>query len=140
MPLYGFLVAAVISVFAFIAVAVWSENRRKERETHHRHQTYQAMLQNPGENADALLALIREQDERQQQRKDAQEILGLKLGGLITTGVGVGLAIFLYFIAPDEPVYLVGLIPLFTGLALSYYAWYLAPQTAEARSDDESGR
>lgn len=135
MPLWGFLVAAVISVFAFIAVAVWSDNRRKEREVHHRHQTYQAMLQSPGEGADAVLALIREQDARQQRVQEEKQLQGLKLGGLINVGVGIGLMIFLGAIAPEEPVYLVGLIPLLVGLVLSYYAWYMAPKPADPSGD-----
>jgi hypothetical protein len=53
----------------------------------------------------------------------------MKLGGLVTASVGIGLMIFLRAIVRAEPVYLVGLIPLFVGLSLLIYAYFLAPKT-----------
>ena len=59
--------------------------------------------------------------------RDAAE-KNLKLGGLTTSAVGVGLIIFLRAIATREPAYLVGLIPLLVGLALLIYSYVLAPK------------
>jgi hypothetical protein len=53
---------------------------------------------------------------------------GFKLGGLINIGIGVALLIFLHAIVPVEGVYLVGLIPLFIGMALAAYGYWFAPE------------
>ena len=46
---------------------------------------------------------------------------------LANLAVGVGLAVFLRALVPNEPVYLVGLIPGLIGVALLTYALFLAP-------------
>jgi hypothetical protein len=53
---------------------------------------------------------------------------GLKLAGFITCAVGLGLLIALRAIIPDMPVYLVGFIPLFVGVALLAYGFTYAPK------------
>jgi hypothetical protein len=118
---------AIVSTFTFIAVAVWADSRRKEREAFYRHETYRKMLEQPGTSVDDVMRLMQQlvtDEENRRLRKDRE---GMKVGGLVTTAVGVALGIFLYAIEPDRPVYLVGLIPLAVGLALSYYAFVLAP-------------
>ena len=66
---------------------------------------------------------------REQERiKSAKRIGGLKLGGLINAGIGLGLMIFLRALIPHQPIYLVGTIELFIGLALLAYAFWLAPK------------
>jgi hypothetical protein len=52
------------------------------------------------------------------------------LGGLITLAVGVAMMIFIKAVDhnPQEPSYLVGLIPLLIGVALLAYAYLLAPK------------
>ena len=59
-----------------------------------------------------------------------KEIEGLKLGGLITTGAGIGLMIFLYFLEAELPegLFLVGLFPLLVGAGMLFYALILAPK------------
>ena len=58
----------------------------------------------------------------------------MKLGGLVTAAVGIGVMVLLHGIANDEgPVYLAGLIPLLIGLALLAYAFVLAPKDARVR-------
>ena len=122
-------VAALITVFTFVSIAVWSENRRRERETFHRHETYRRLLEGSGGNAGEVAALIRQHDEEERLRQDAKSAGGLKLGGLITTAVGIGIMVFLYSLLrnDDRPIYLIGLIPLAVGLAISLYAFVLAP-------------
>ncbi len=55
----------------------------------------------------------------------------MKLGGLITAVVGIGVMGFLHALVHDEPVYLAGLIPLLIGLALLLYTFVLAPNHKE---------
>jgi hypothetical protein len=58
---------------------------------------------------------------------------GLKLAGLILTGAGLGLSLFLYFLDAGQPdgVFVVGLIPFFVGLAMLIYARSLGPSAEE---------
>jgi hypothetical protein len=73
----------------------------------------------PGESG---LALLRE-DERNTARRRRENI---KLSGLITSAVGVGLMIFLRAVRTQEAAYLVGLIPVLVGFALLTYSYVLA--------------
>jgi hypothetical protein len=72
----------------------------------------------------AALEIIREQDRIAQRRRREDQ----RLGGLATTAAGVGLLIFLRFIVPTQPVYLVGLIPLLVGVALLAHTLLFAPK------------
>lgn len=123
-------IVAIICVFTFVAVATWSENRRKEREAYYRSETHQKMLDGSPESADAVRALIREEEERKERRRAENLRMGLKLGGLITMVVGIALAIFLYYLVDDEPVYMVGLIPLLVGLVLALFGFFMAKPEA----------
>ena len=57
---------------------------------------------------------------------ERKRVEGLKLGGLITTMVGIGLGIFLYTVANEAVA--VAAIPLLIGLALLAYVVFLAPK------------
>jgi hypothetical protein len=75
-----------------------------------------------GQGAEKVLEVIHE-EERIAQRKRVE---GLKLGGLITTMVGVGLGILFYTVEVEAIA--VAAIPLLIGLALLAYAVFLAPK------------
>ena len=85
------------------------------------------MLDGSPESAEAVRALILEEEERKERRRAQNLRMGLKLGGLITMVVGIALAIFLYYLVDDDPVYLVGLIPLLVGLVLTAYGLFVQP-------------
>ncbi len=125
------LIAAVsvVAVFTFMAIAIWSENRRKEREVFYRHETYQKVIE-AGDSAESVLALIREDEQRRQDENKEKHIAGLKLAGLIMTAIGISFTVFLFFLDPEpgEPLYLIGFVPLAVGLAISFYAFVLAPR------------
>jgi hypothetical protein len=126
MPWFAVLipVVAIIAVFVFVAVASWSDNRRKEREAFYRHETYRKMLEQPGQGASAVEALMEKEEIQRQQRR----IDGLRLGGLVTTAAGIGIAVFLYVLDPDsKPVWVVGLIPFLIGLVLTFYGFLTGP-------------
>ena len=55
-------VVSVIAVFTFVSIAAWAENRRKERESYYKHETYRKLMEHPGESGDAVKSLIREED------------------------------------------------------------------------------
>ena len=124
-----FLVPIVgsIAVFSFLAVASWSEARRKEREAYYRSETLKKIAESSGEGAKSALELIREQEKNSVRRR----LEGMKIGGLVTAAVGIGLMVFLHGVEREEPVYLVGLIPLLIGVALLIYPLVLAPKLQE---------
>ena len=86
-------------------------------------ETLKRIAELKGDGADAVLAVMHE-DERRTARRTRE---GLKLAGLICGGVGAGLFVFLQAIVPDMPVYLAGLIPLLVGAALLAYAFVFGP-------------
>jgi hypothetical protein len=125
--MFGVVLPAVtiVAVFTFVAIAVWSDNRRKERESYYREETYKKLLDSTGGAGEAVLAVMKQEEIQKERRR----IEGLKLGGLVTTAVGIGVMVFLWAIAPGEAVYLAGIIPLLIGVVLAVYAYGLAPKS-----------
>jgi protein-S-isoprenylcysteine O-methyltransferase Ste14 len=121
-----------VALFVFLAVAVWADRRRKERETAERYATFRAMLQTGA--TDQVLGLM-EQDRREARQANARDKW---LGGLIVTVVGIA-ATFVLFLAArgdergDSGLFLVGLLPVAIGLILLYHARTLRT----AATDDE---
>jgi hypothetical protein len=118
-----------IALFSFLGVASWADARRKERETYYTTEALKKISESSGEASKSALEYLREQNRNATRRR----IEGLKLGGLITTAVGIGTMIFLHAVAKDDPgAYLVGIIPLFIGIALLIYAFMMAPKQQPA--------
>ena len=113
-----------IALFSFLSVAAWSDARRKEREEYYRNETLKKIAESSGEGAKAAIELLREQNNVVTKRR----LEGMKLGGLITAVVGIGVMVLLHGLEHEEPVYLAGLIPLLIGLALLAYTFFLAPK------------
>jgi hypothetical protein len=129
-PIAAMLIPIVgsIALFSFLAVASWSEARRKEREAYYTSETLKKIAENSGEGAKGTLELLREQ----QKNLVTNRLEGMKIGGLVTAAVGIGVMVLLHGIANDEgPVYLAGLIPLLIGVALLVYPFFLAPKVQE---------
>jgi hypothetical protein len=124
-----FLVPIVgsIAVFSFLGVASWSEARRKEREAYYRSETLKKIAESSGEGAKSALELMREQEKNFAKRR----LEGLKIGGLVTAAIGIGVMVFLHGVEHEEPVYLAGVIPLLIGVALLIYPLMLAPKVQE---------
>ena len=120
-------VVGSIALFSFLSVAAWSDARRKEREEYYRSETLKKIAESSGEGAKAAIELMREQNKNVSKRR----LEGMKLGGLITAVVGIGVMVLLHGLEHEEPVYLAGLIPLLIGLALLTYTFFLAPKEAE---------
>jgi hypothetical protein len=77
----------------------------------------------PGATTESLLEFMREQ----QGQVDRRIREGLKLGGIITASVGIGIIVFLQALV-GTPVSLGGMIPLMAGLALLAYTYIFAPR------------
>jgi hypothetical protein len=117
-----FLSVGAVALFSFVAVASWADARRKEREAYYRSETLKKIAESQG--AGAVLDLLREE----QKQAVTKRREGLKLGGVVNIAIGVGLMVFLGGLIQDERIYLVGLIPLFIGVALLGYVLFLAPK------------
>jgi hypothetical protein len=113
-----------IALFSFLAITTWSEARRKEREAYYTSETLKKIAESSGEGAKSALELMRER----QKNIVKNRLEGVKLGGLITAAVGIGVMALLRGLVNDEPVYLSGLIPLLIGVAMLVYAFALAPK------------
>jgi hypothetical protein len=126
MHLFLFLSVGSIAVFSFISVAVWSSQRRREREAYYRSEALKKIADTQGTGSVSALEFLREEDRIATRRQRE----GQQLGGLITIAVGTGMMIFLHAMPdPDAHfVYLVGLIPFLIGVALLAYAYLLAPK------------
>ena len=116
-------VGVVIAIVSF-PVGLWASNRRLEREAYYRSETIKKIAEAQEPTANAALEFLREQEKIHAVRSRE----GLKLGGLVTAAVGLALIPLLRAAHSDHPAYLVGLIPLFIGLALLAYVYFLAPK------------
>jgi hypothetical protein len=123
---FVFLTIGAVALFTFLAFAVWAGGRRKEREAFYKSETLRRITESSGEGAKQAIDLLREEN-RQQQIKSRE---GMKIGGLVCTGVGLGIVIFLWA-KVGLAASLCGLIPAFIGVALLVYAYFLAAPLEE---------
>jgi hypothetical protein len=124
--MWAFLSIGAVSLFViFIPLVTWMENRRKEHEAFYRAETFRRLAESSSEGAKAAIDMMREQDRLQ--RIKARE--GMKVGGMVNMGVGIGLTILLYSLlgGGQGSPWLCGLIPGCIGVALFTYAVFLAP-------------
>ncbi len=122
--LWAFLAIGAICLFAiFLPATTWITSRQKEREAYYRSETIRRIAESSGEGAKSAMEMLRE-EERLKRIKSRE---GMKAGGVINIGLGIGLGVMLYSIGGNEgSPYLVGLIPLLIGVALLVYVYILA--------------
>jgi hypothetical protein len=121
-PTALFVPLVLIPIFSFVAVLVWADARRREREALYRSETIKKISETQG--AGSAVEFLRE-EERLAARRNRE---GQRLGGLVTAAVGVAMMVMLAALDRKEPAYLVGLIPLLVGAALLAYSYVLAPR------------
>ncbi len=127
---FVFLAIGAIALFTFLSVATFAGTRQHERESYYKAEMMKKIAEVGGESNPALEYL------REQERiAVAKRIGGIKLGGLINIGVGLGLMLLLRGLVHQVSVYLAGTIPLFIGLAmLAYIFWFAPEQDAQRES------
>lgn len=109
---------------AMVVLIVWFEAQRKEKQAFHRSELLRKIAESQGDAADKVLEMIRQEEfEAKIKRRE-----GLKLGGLITAAVGLGVIAALAILLPDKPIWIVGLIPFLIGAALVVYVFFMAPE------------
>jgi len=111
-----FLSFGAVAVFSFMSVAAWAGTRHQERKDFYRSETLKKLAETgPG----AVIEYLREEERLEDRRRAEQrgrDREGYRLVGLILLAVGITMAIAMYFVVPDLPVYLFGLIPASIGL------------------------
>jgi len=121
--LWIFLAIGAIALFGiFLPTVTWMDHRHKEREAFYKAEMLRRITEAPGEGSKAAVQLLREEE----RVKAAKAREGLKIGGLINIGVGVGLMIFLHALIGDQAIYLCGLIPGLIGVAMIVYVYVMA--------------
>ncbi|HEX4321818.1 MAG TPA: hypothetical protein VHZ52_12980 [Acidobacteriaceae bacterium] len=129
--IFLFLSVSVIAVFSFISITVWAEARRKEREAYYKAESLRRVAEMPGDGAKYVVEMMREEERNRQLRARANEVRqieGMKIGGLVLLGVGVGLMVMIGALSEKYSAGAVGLIPGLIGVALLVYALFLAPK------------
>ena len=122
-PIIGVFIpiVAIVSVFTMIIFSIWFGTRQKEREAFYKSETLRRVTEASGEGAKAAIELLKEED----RLKRIKTREGLKIGGIVNLGVGVGLTIFLWVLV-GPAVALCGLIPGLIGVALLVYVFSMA--------------
>jgi hypothetical protein len=119
--LWEFLSVGAVALFSFLAIASWSESHRREREAYYKSEAIRKLADATPEVAASALEFLREQERNDRERVLAQ----IRIGGLVTCGVGMGTMIFLWALIREAPIYLSASIPLLIGAAL--LAWSYIP-------------
>jgi len=128
--LYVVPMAGIVGVFSFLSVKEWTRGRQKEREAFYKSETLRRITEATSDGAKAAIDLLRE-DERLKRIKSRE---GLKIGGVINVGLGIGLIVFFRVLLGPGGVesggagsaYLCGLIPGFIGVAMLIYVYFMA--------------
>ncbi len=111
-------IVTMVAIFTFLSIAVWAEERRKEREAFYRSELLKKMLEQPGDAAEQIFQLMREEEARAVTQKRE----GRRLGGLVTIAVGLGVGLFFYALEPGKLLWVIGVIPLLIGVVIFGYS------------------
>lgn len=112
--IFVFLAIGAVSLFSFLAVASFSDARRRERESYYKNDMLKKLADAQGPGATSAIQLMREEARLAAIHRKQ----GLKIAGLVLVGTGLGLVIFLKALISGAPVYLCGLLVLLIGIAL----------------------
>jgi hypothetical protein len=118
MGLWIFLSFGVVSLFSFVAVAVWAGTRQEERKAFYRGETLKKLAES---GSAAVIEYLREEEaleERRRVGRREQMIQGNRLAGLILLVVGALVSVALRQLVPGLPVYLFGMVPFGIGVVL----------------------
>lgn len=116
--LFLFLAACAVALFSFLSVAAWAGTQAAERKDRDRYALLKTLAENPADNAQRVLEMLREQEERDRSRKEREERKGYIVGGGVLLACGTGLSIMVTTLGERAGVWTVGLIPGLIGLVL----------------------
>jgi Flp pilus assembly protein TadB len=118
---FAFLSVASIALFSFVAVAVWADARRKEREAFYRSEIAKKIAETHPPEASLAYLRLEEANRLRRMRE------GLKLGGVITLAAGAAVVILFLVLCSERGLWVIGLVPLLVGMALLAYVYVLGP-------------
>jgi Cu/Ag efflux pump CusA len=107
-------IVGAIALFSFLAVASQAEEKRKAEEAKAKYEFLKKMTESQGFDVQKYMQ-YQEAELALQQKQSVEKRM---LSGLILVAVGLGISIFLYFVAGHSGVWTVGIIPLAIGAAL----------------------
>jgi Cu/Ag efflux pump CusA len=107
-------IVGAIALFSFLAVASQAEERRKAEEAKAKYEFLKKMTESQGFDVQKYM----QYQEAELSLKEKQTVEKRMLSGLILVAVGLGISVFLYFVAGHMGVWTVGIIPLAIGAAL----------------------
>jgi Flp pilus assembly protein TadB len=116
--LFLFLAAGAVALFAFLSVAAWTGTQAAERKDRDRFALLKTLAENPADNAQRVLELLREQEERERTRKEREERRGYLVGGAVLLACGTGLSVMVTTLGDKAGMWTIGLIPILIGLVL----------------------
>ena len=116
-------IVANIAFFTWLSVVGYASQRRRERESFHRHKL-QELLVEKGELSGEQLRAEHAQERRQAWRARRE---ALKLAGVVITAAGIGMLITLRG-SEDSVARASGWIPLLVGAVVFLYAWRFFPK------------
>ena len=117
-PMFMFLSAAAVAMFAFISIATWVGSQSSQQQARDRFALLKTLAEQPGENARLVLDMLRQQEERKARRKEEEERRGFLIGGLVCMATGVAL-IAMFASLGSMKAWPVGLIPFLIGVVLT---------------------
>ena len=123
--------ALFIGVFGFLAVGAWAGARASERKAQARYALLSKAAEQPTESARLIVEFLREDEAKRKREKAISGRREGMLGGAVIIAAGVGLAIFLYYIMPNEPkqVWPVGLMGVLIGVVIFGFAFFSKGKT-----------
>jgi|GEM_PF-2290872 predicted phage tail protein len=119
----SFIPFALIVLLIVFAIRYFSRSPQAEREAYYHAEMIKKIAES-GAGSTSAIEYLREQE----RIKAVKRLGGIKLGGLINIGLGLALILGLACLQPRFSLVGVGLIPLFIGVAMLVYAFWLAPK------------
>ena len=127
--MFLFLAAGAVSLFIFLSIAAWVGAQAEERKTRDKLALLKALAENPGENAQRVLDMLREQDEELAERRQREERKGFLVGGLVMVAAGVGVTLMMATLSPRSGTWTIGVILLLVGSVLAGFGIFAKPGT-----------
>ena len=125
------IVPLLLVIFAWMSVTHWITARAAERKMRERYALLKHLSERPAESVQLVLEQLHQDDARELERereKAAVAWRGQNMGAAIVLAIGVLLTLFLYFIAPNKPIWLIGLMPVLVGVVLAVAGWLEKPK------------
>jgi Flp pilus assembly protein TadB len=124
---FFFLAAASIAFFSFLVAHHWIDARTAERRARERFALLRRLADQPSDNVQRVIDLMREDDAREARREEQKQEEARReelKAGVILVATGVALAIFLGNLMPTRALWAVGLIPAFVGVVVGAFAYF----------------